>query len=415
MKSFLMNAKWIYLILITTILFGCNAGTSSPVSPSSGTAEDVSYIEQVNSINVSGKRLSGIKQEIVDYYSKANILKTYNEPQYTIVCVPFDQQPSLINKSPSEKAAAYNPLKYIKTSTYMQKMMSNSAPFQVKADLCDVGDVAINRPLLKTLKRGNVNAFAKSSVNHSSIAANTDGYNWAQPILAGLYSNDTSILIPGDAKSVMARFSEVNRTRAIVREEDQSHIINQIWWTNHAGSGDLDFASIEAGIITSNYFTDSVQTTLFIYSTNNDYNGGGYNLIPGMFVQYPNTPALGTPIDTSNHYAIKFRIIPEGYELDLYISPDTSDDYIAMGYYPYSYYSDRPATETNYMRFFSVGAEIYHDSSSSNVLHAGGTIHGVAIDSTILEMTGIWASDSDILAGAIARHQGNSYATFYYK
>ena len=412
MKNNLNLLRNICLIFLTILIYGCNAGGSSSSPTTTPSSSEPTFADQVNSINTSSRQLSNVKHEMSDYYSKVQIVKTITTDQYIVDCVPFDQQPALINKDVSIKSSAYNPANVTESKLYMKNIMSVTSSFDFKPNECPYNTVGVSRPVLQNLRSGNINAFNKVSVNHYGIAANTENYNWAQAVFKFNNNINTSILIPSDATSYIARFSGFDEAQAIINQPDQSHIINQMWLTTHAGSGDADFMSIEAGLIISSYFTNSSQPTLFIYSTTDDYNTGCYNLGCGMFVQYPNTPSLGTPVDPKNHFAIKLRVTDIGYEVDLYPSNANEDKFIAIGYYPYSNYSNLPPTQSNPFRWLSVGAEIYRNNPR-NQLRAGGIIHGVGFDSTILEMTEVWRSDENVINGLIHKYKSFYYASFY--
>jgi hypothetical protein len=167
---------------------------------------------------------------------------------------------------------------------------------------------------------------------------------------------------------------------------DGSHVINQSWWTSEAGSGSPYFMSLETGLIKSAYFTLTPQITIFAFSTVNNYGngpaGGCYNLECSAFIQYPDTPALGEPVNlTGFDVILQYKIIPEGYELDLTLTDESGSAEIPIGYYPYSRYSTNDPQTDNPFRYFSAGAEI-EAGNLIDQFQINGTLYYLAYNDT---------------------------------
>lgn len=114
-----------------------------------------------------------------------------------------------------------------------------------------------------------------------------------------------------------------NESMPFVTNDGDSHSINQMWWLTTPG-GSNQTVSLEAGWINCNYWTSTATTSLFVFSSPDGYqdqnNGAGdqYNT-GGGFIQFTNTPALGSPI-TDVKYKFSYNQYSDesgGYKLTL--------------------------------------------------------------------------------------------------
>ena len=164
-------------------------------------------------------------------------------------------------------------------------------------------------------------------------------------------------------------------TAPAMTPNNDAHTLNQLWWLTTNGAS-KNTNSLETGWINSSYFTQTMQTTIFAYSTTDGYNNGPsdhYNSA-GDFVQYSSSPIIpGVPL-TNISYVFAYSKAADGYELDLYpINADGSlGTQIAVGYYPYSRYTNGANENFDH---FGGGAEIY--VAPGKLATLSGTMYGV--------------------------------------
>lgn len=144
------------------------------------------------------------------------------------------------------------------------------------------------------------------------------------------------------------------------------HSLNQLWWLDTQGTKSFEY-SLEAGWVTE-MFGQQMATELFVFSTNDGYNGSvadRYNQAGG-FVQYTDTPVvLGSPLTSSQQFTLSFILLPNngGYELNYSVNGSKQ----AIGYYPMSRYPTQP--DFNYLWY---GSEV--DDYMGLPVTMGGTI-----------------------------------------
>ena len=168
-----------------------------------------------------------------------------------------------------------------------------------------------------------------------------------------------------------------------------SHAINQLWWTTTQGRAS-DTVTLEGGWITSSYWSNSVETALFVFSTPDDYtntsaNGPDQYNQAGGFVQYPGTPSLGTGRD-SVQYQLMYKAMPNSAGFEAYLRPFSRDSSSGYTFYTFSeaafpfgfYPMQRYIWGAPVFTWFQVGSESCIESSRLGPaqVQASGTIHG---------------------------------------
>jgi len=166
-----------------------------------------------------------------------------------------------------------------------------------------------------------------------------------------------------------------------------SHAINQLWWTTTEGRASTT-VTLEGGWITSSYWSFTTDTSLFVFSTPDDYSNTSrygpdqYNQAGG-FIQYPGTPSLGTARD-SVQYQLMYAQMNNSAGFEAYLRPFTMDsetgslsfssEAFAFGYYPMARYIWGPPSFT----WFQVGYESCIESTvfGTAQVQASGDIFG---------------------------------------
>ena len=166
-----------------------------------------------------------------------------------------------------------------------------------------------------------------------------------------------------------------------------SHAINQLWWTTTEGRAS-DTVTLEGGWITSSYWSLTTDTALFVFSTPDDYTNTSnhgpdqYNQAGG-FIQYPDTPSLGTGRD-SVQFQLTYRAMNNSAGFEALLTPFTinaatqtlsfSSAPIPFGYYPMGRYIWGPPSFT----WFQVGFESCIEKTifGTAQVQAAGDIYG---------------------------------------
>lgn len=386
------------MLLVSGALTACNSGSvagnnqtlqsdaSHTILAGSLAASSINhYLNQLSAeqINNANPRLEQLRQSLISYYSKVQAVQTVQGNGYTVDCIPFDQQPGLINASHADKATADALNKqHLRAMARLGNGINKiAAGFDFKMTMCSESTVALARldannlqqyiksappqqvPSQQSLGSQNQgsseggNNLAEKSPNNISY---TPGYSWIQSYL----SNGT-LNVPGYFVSFISPDPEQSNNY-LTESNVNGHSLNQLWWLDKQGTTSFVY-SLEAGWMTQ-MFGQQIATELFVFSTNDGYNGSAadrYNQAGG-FIQYTNTPAvLGTPLTSSQQFTLSFILLPNngGYELDY--SANGSQQ--AIGYYPMSRYPTPP--NFNYLWY---GSEV--DDHMGLPVTMGGTI-----------------------------------------
>ena len=386
------NQSTFTVLLISFLIVACNGGNQA-----TGNNSTQEYANQIAQIKNSNSELRLIQQNLVDYYSKVEPTKTINLPDVTIDCVPFNQQPALINKN-TEKISQIN--KELANKIVNQKP-AKLTQFSLTPDDCPTGSVAIVRPPLNNIANGMLSAFNKQPSSNDDLS----NYNWVQASESGNVNYGEYNLTLQAPSSTSSIFDANFNPTMVMPVLDGSHVINQSWWTSDNERPYL--MTLETGLIKSAYFTQNETVSIFVFSTVSGYGpgpaGGCYNLSCGDFIQYPNTPALGVPITPTNGtYKFTYQAINQGYEMVLSFSSPTDNWSYPIGYYPRERYStDNPLTDNPFV-IYSAGAEI-EAGNQVDQFYINGTLYAMYYNLTNILPIGDYFSphNSQIYLGNI--------------
>lgn len=329
--------------------------------------------------------LSQARDHIAQYYSKVKIDVSVYKEGYVVDCIPFEQQPGLIDAPESEKRLA------LKRSIKVRNYDFDDLSFDFKATDCPEGDVGIPRPHLAHFTRGNHHAlfkypremreasregfFADSECREdiSVLSERTsDGYAYVVSPLQNIVA---------DSVSVTLGLGPVVGEPPPVLTPGLSHSLNQLWWLTTPGKMlGSETVSLETGWIRSNYWPPDapvMRTSLFAFSTPDGYGNDKlrnlYNY-QGGFIGYKNALTLETPVNNVN-YKFSYRKISLGYELTLQsfhrLENGVYDfgSVIPVGYYPMSHY----VTPPNFS-YLQVGSEVFLANGATSSM--AGRLYG---------------------------------------
>jgi hypothetical protein len=305
------------------------------------------------------------------WLESAEIVSSWGADGAIVDCVPYLQQPGLLWASPEEQKAALLILnnKYKSSRTNNLRALSKCphdtvAVVRTRPGVCIPGKKAPPRASHQRALR----AARDPALSYNS---NINDYDW----VTNPWGNVSS------AVDTYGIFSVGHQAALPVCTNDgQCHSLNQIWWLTTEGSAKNEFTqSLEAGWITSNYFTQDVTTSVFVFSTNDSYRGNptDYYNLPGGFIMAPSSPiTLGLPV-SQLQWTLSYRKDPgafilwaqrfeEGPDAGSFSVVDST--WYAVGHYPYSRFS----SDANF-DWFQCGAEVYHQD---NVASASGRILG---------------------------------------
>jgi hypothetical protein len=328
------------------------------------------FLNNLNQSNIPLSDFAGrTKEKFLDYYTKVIISQSIIKPGYVVDCMPFNQQPGVINLSPAEK------MKAEELNKRNQNVNFDDSSFDFKVNECRAGEVGILRPKISSILNNNENGFTKYYNNKPIIKLNEDitpikyndtGYAYVTSEFL-VSSTDAVFVVLGVGNSVKSPIPEVST-------DGLSHSLNQLWWLTTYG-GNSNTVSLETGWIASNYFTSESTVSFFAFSTPDGYNNGEYDYYnnAGDFISYSGAPTLGSPMSNFN-YMLSYQILPnnEGYQLSAFpYSNYQIGQGISIGYYPMSRYSGTPD-----FQYFQIGSEVFIEENAN--VQMSGNIYGWA-------------------------------------
>jgi|GEM_PF-2927881 len=321
------------LVAVSSLTVACNNGGSSLAQAQSGQQllTTQAYIDSLKQVDLSNETdLNLARNNLIAYYGQVQVDKTTSSGGVVIDCVPFNQQPALIN---------------VDTATREHALMLSQQSVQ-NGQVCPSGNIGVVRVPVRVFTNKLHAGIFKHSVNNV-LPYDDGGYMYYQSSNATLINQDNQgIFVAINAGSDMADIQNSSN--------NPQHYLQQEWWISGSGS---NIASLETGIITSNYFsTDSsgnpiMTKSIFVFSTPNAYsdsttagnNANQYNLAGG-FIQTNNLITFGAPIG-NQQYVLSYLKKSDGYHL--LVSPVTlnaSGNYqmgatTDIGYWPIERYS----------------------------------------------------------------------------
>lgn len=390
--------KTLASLLLSMAIVACNSGSNAGQSQQldanhtalSGVLADSSvkdYVNQLASVKVDNgnQSVEQLRQQLIAYYSKVPVVQTVEAKGYTVDCIPFDQQPGLINASAADKATAE-----VLNKQHLAAMAKagNSGGvaadgFDFKSNMCPESTVAIARmdadnlsnyikvlPSQLLISEQNQNDsnhqnYPTDATNNGNVTL-SPGYSWIQSYL----SNGESAAPAGYSVSFLS--PDPALSNKYMPTNSNGHSLNQLWWLDKQNTSSFVY-SLETGWITE-AINQQTSTELFVFSTTDGYTGGSsndqYNQAGG-FIQYSDTPAtVGTPLTTSQKFTLSFVLLPNnsGYELRYSANGTTQ----GMGFYLMSRFPTQPNFNYNWY-----GSEVADGCGLPITM--GGTITGAGI------------------------------------
>lgn len=332
------------------------------------------YINTITRYQPETVKLKNRLQKTIAYYKKIHITKTINRGNITIDCIPFAEQPTLINHPHLVEAILLSVKEITKNNIKALKKMGSNFDFN-PATQCPLGTVAILRPSHTILTSDIANKKAVPHKNRSEYSSIN---------FAGGYSYQLGADDSGDLISILTDANQAYfkgpQNQFVVSNNFSDHSLNQFWFTNNTYQQSIPTYSVEFGIIASAYFTNPASTSIFVFASVDNYgNNSCYNVECSNFVQFPNTIVLGAPTNTQidyifqvTHTTLNTYSNSPAYYLTLTMHNSLNNNTnnsssILLGYYADSIYpsvNDLP-------QYFSAGAEVYADEP-----HDGTRMYG---------------------------------------
>ena len=329
------------------------------------------YVNSISQYQAETPELAERLQKTKAYYEKIHILKTVQKTNYTVDCIPFAEQPALIDNPTLAKQLLDNVKTIALKNHEALKKLGNNFEFNAATE-CPFGSVGILRPsksiLISTLANKKNPFGSSSSLQENNLAAGTGGFSYQYGASVGEYQ----IFIP--TQYALAYFKGP-QLQHVAPNAHGDHSLTQFWLINKSYTN-----SVEFGVFASTYFTYPEPTTsFFIYASVDAYGSKScYNLGCPNFIQAPDTPVLGAPININVDYIfqVDHRIggAQSGFYLTLgYYDPALNNPqttYIVMGYYPDSIYQNPELPNQ-----FSVGAEVYAAAPQNGTIIYGNYVN----------------------------------------
>ncbi len=333
------------------------------------------YVKKISDYQPESNGLKKRLQKTILYYKKIHITKTIIQGNNIIDCIPFAEQPALINNP----GLAESILPFVREITAKNiltlKKMKSTLDLN-PASQCPLGAVAILRPsqIILTSKRANKK---QAPTKHFSDYYSSLNFHGGYSYELGADSSNNLISIQTEANQA---YFKAPQNQSVVSNNFSDHSLNQFWFTNDTYQQSIPVYSVEFGIIASAYFTNPASTSIFVFASVDNYgNNSCYNVECPNFVQFPNTIVLGAPTNTQidylfqvTHTTLNQYLNSPAYYLTLTMHNSSSTNAnnsssILLGYYAdsiYPSYSDLP-------QYFSAGAEVYADQPHDGTLMNG--------------------------------------------
>jgi hypothetical protein len=321
------------------------------------------YVQTIASYQPETSALKKRLQKTLSYYKKIHILKTINKINYTIDCIPFAEQPALIDNPMLAETMLAAVRKTTKKNLNELKKMGEHFYFN-PAKQCPLGSVAILRPskVIITSKQAN-----------KKVAPGTGRKTYSRTNFRGGYSYQLGENNSGTLVSILTEANQAYfkgpQNQFVESNDLVDHSLDQFWFTNNTYEQSGATYSVEFGIIASAYFTNTASTSIFVFASIDNYGSDScYNLECNNFHQLPNTPVLGDPTNTNidyvfqvTHTTLSQYLNSPAYYLTL-VTHDpstnnaTNSTSVLLGFYPDSIYIHgvNPLP-----RYFSAGSEVY--------------------------------------------------------
>lgn len=326
------------------------------------------FVKTITTYQPENPALNQRLQKTIDYYQRIHILKTAYKKNYTIDCIPFAEQPALIDNPALAQSLLPAMMNTTKNNLDTLKKMGSHFDFNPATE-CPLGSVALLRPSKAMLTSEAANtkiAPNRSSTHYNLLAA---GYSWEQ----GVTPQGDLIYIPTQANQA---YFKGPQNQYVSPANLADHSLDQFWYTtNIFHPREVLTYSVEFGIIASSYFTTTPATSIFVFASIDNYGSNScYNLLCPNFIQAPGTTPIGVPITNTNaDYIFQVKHVENpGFQPGYYLTLVTrgasanANASTLLGYYPDSLYA--PA---NRPQQFSAGAEVYANAPGDGTIMYG--------------------------------------------
>jgi hypothetical protein len=317
------------------------------------------YVKTISQYQPKSEMLKQRLITTINYYKKVHILKSVNKATYTIDCIPFSEQPALIDKPVMTATLSAVITKQVKDNLSTLIRIGNHFAFNPAKD-CPLGSVAILRPT-ETMMTSEF-ANKKTAPSNFLAQAHTHG-GYSYQLGADASNSLVSILTQANQA-----YFKGPQNQSVTNNNFVDHSLDQFWLLNRTYQQSIPTYSVEFGIMASAYFTSAASTGIFVFASVDNYgNNSCYNLECSNFVQFPNTPVLGIPTDTTvdylfqvTHATLSQYLNSPAYYLTLvnhnpFNKNSTSSESVLLGYYADSIYPDM----NDLPKYFSAGTEVY--------------------------------------------------------
>ena len=323
------------------------------------------YVNTISGYQPETTMLEERLQKSIAYYQRVHILKTVKKNAYTVDCIPYAEQPSLIDNPELAKRLLPRVMQGTKDNLESLKKMGDFFDFNTAKE-CSIGSVAIVRPSKFMLTSKAVN----QKVSPKSLGLG-GAYTWEQ----GYTPEGDSIYINTQASQA---YFKAPQQQYIGPHNLSGHSLNQFWYTNDVNQGAHEYTT-EFGIIDTRYLTGQNITSIFVFASVDGYGSRScYNLSCPNFVQNPGTLPFDVPIASPNTdfiFQVKHITTP-GFRPGFYLTliahnPSSSNlesSSTLLGFYPESIYRD----QRKLPNLFSAGGEVSIDDSSDHETRMAG-------------------------------------------
>lgn len=322
------------------------------------------YVSTISGYQPETNSLEEQLQKSIKYYQRVHILKSVKKNAYTVDCIPFAEQPALIDNPQLAESLLSQTIQETKDNLESLKKMGNFFDFNTAKE-CPMGSVAIVRPskLMLTSKAVNQKISPKSLTS--------GGYTWEQ----GFTPEGDGIYINTQASQA---YFKAPQQQHVGPHNLIGHSLNQFWYTNDVYQGAHEYTT-EFGIIDTRYLTHQDVTSIFVFASVDGYGDQScYNLRCPNFVQNQGTLPFEVPIASANTdfiFQIKHINTP-GFRPGFYLTliahnPSLSNSQSSstlLGFYPESIYQD----QNKLPHLFSAGGEVAIDDNSDHETRMAG-------------------------------------------
>ncbi|WGL60479.1 neprosin family prolyl endopeptidase [Pigmentibacter sp. JX0631] len=371
-----MQKKFNTLIITCNILFFIPA-FADPIeyevldNPIDIEANILNFSKEITANQNLSSKVIERRQKTISYYNRVHILKTFKTSDFTVDCIPFIEQPSLID-NPELGQKLLIDFNNVNSQNALKKF-GHLLAFNA-AEQCPENSVGIIRPTDAVVNSESVlkTALTESNLFQFNTAAdNTAGYSWQ----VGVTPENKIIYLNQDHGEAYFKGPQL---QAVASDNQDDHSLDQFWLL-YTAENKVRY-SVEFGILASKYFTKLPATSIFIYASIDNYSDKScYNMGCTGFIQFPSTPVLGVPLtNKSADYVFKVKHVKNNQEQSgFYLTLEAKEPSVSLfnkhsvilGFYPENIYPKGMLPNT-----FSAGAEVYATAPENGTILYGNYV-----------------------------------------